>query len=118
MHGPLVPLVLIPRFTSYVGPGSYASVPLELSRYAFGSVTLWRGPLVGSSPTYRAYLETSRDGVVWDTVFPIGWDPGANNFEELPVAIMNRLFRIRVLLAGTGAAVTNWCTGSLELRVE
>ena len=122
MEGELVPVVLIPRFTTYIGSSAFASLALEVERFSGGSVSLWRGPLIGTgSPTFTAFMETSEDGVDWVSQNgATGYSPGANGF--LPVTLgtlglPRRLFRIRVVLTGTGVAVTCWCAGSLVRRL-
>ncbi len=117
MRGSLVPFILIPRFTSYVGAGSYPSVPIELSEYASGAVTLWRGPLLGTSPDCEVWFELSRDGTIWSPMPAVPFDPGDNGTVQCPVTTTNRLFRVRVELTGTNPAVTMWCAGALERRV-
>lgn len=118
MKGTLEPIVLIPRFTSYAGAGDYTTVAMELREYVTATVTLWRGPLLGTSPTFKFWFEYSRDGVTWAKEPVGGYDPGASAAMQISTGFPNRLFRIRVELGGTDPAVTCWCAGSIERRVE
>ncbi len=127
MEGELVPLVLIPRFTSYLcgTAREFVSVQLDVAEFQNALVSLWRGPLLGSGepgePTFTAYMETSQDGTVWTVTPPLssGHDPGANGTLALNVGFPHLKFlRIRIKLTGTGPAVTCWCTGFLQYRIE
>jgi hypothetical protein len=122
-RGELVPLVLVPRFTSYLGSAEYASVPLDVSAFSGGTATLWRGRLVGTGATFALYTETSHDGYVWSG-YPVGpggpvpYDPGDDASTEVGLAFAHRWFRVRLVLGGTDPGVTCWLTGLLEYRTD
>ncbi len=123
MAGDLVPFVMIPRFSSYFGTSEFATVALDISAYAGGSLTLWRGKLIGGG-TLKLYTETSHDGYEWFG-YPEGvggqpqpWDPGADASETVGIDVSRRYFRVRVVLTGTDPGVTCWCAGMLEYRVD
>lgn len=123
MAGAESALVLIPRFTSFVGEGEFATAPLDVSAFGSAQIELWRGPLVGSSSgaTFRAYLEESLDGVSWQppSLSAQAHDPGPSASLVLSHIFSLRWFRIRVVLAvtppGTGKpVVTCWAEGMLR----
>lgn len=123
MVGELVPLVLIPRFTSYFGTTEYATVPLDLSAFAGGGVTLWRGKMIGSGTGFAMYTENSHDCVKWfgyplAAGVPVPWQPGADSSMDVGLDLSRRWFRVRIVLTGTGPAVTCWCAGMLEYRID
>jgi hypothetical protein len=124
MIGALVPAVVLPRFTSYVGPGTFTTEPVPVDRFAMGRMLFWRGPLVGgaASNPFRTYFEESQDRVTWveaatsvsqpvttaDTVGPVG------------VIFWRKWFRVRVVLAADASGVVGvsmWMVGELQQRV-
>ncbi len=127
MKGEITPLVLIPRYSSFVGEQEFTTVPLDVSAYTNISVLIWRGPLVGTSsatpgsPYFRLYFDHSNDCVEWHTMPPPpadGSDPGADQVVAATPSDMYRYVRCRVHIAGTGVAVSTWCSGFLEKRVS
>lgn len=119
MIGELVPLVLIPRYTSFVGANEFTTTPFDAADFSTGSVRLWRGALLGTdSPTFLAFFETSNDKVVWTPQNPSGDDPGANSAMPITLALGRRWLRVRVVLTGTNPAVTCMCAGTLTRRVR
>ena len=122
MTGPLVPLVLLPRFSSFVGQGGYSTAPLEVEAFEGGIVVFWRGPLVGgavSSP-FTAHIEESHDALVWTTVTGTGPITTANAVGDFALGLKKRWLRVRVELAADNdgvVAISLWMTGSLRRRV-
>ncbi len=117
MVGELVPVVMVPRYTGMVGAQDFVTVPLEVSDYTGASLVVWRGPLIGTNPTFTVYMETSLDNVNWITS-PAGSDPGANTAALIAAPFSGRRwFRVRITLGGTAPGVTCWCAGHMELRV-
>lgn len=125
MVGPIVPVVLLQRITSYVGPGTFATAPLRVEEYDGAHVTFWRGPLVGgaASNPFRVWFEDSHDALTWVTIPPT--PPGfpittTNTIDSYPVPFSRRWFRIRVILAADANGVVGislWMAGVLERRV-
>lgn len=126
MSGAESALVLIPRFTSFVGEGERTSVPIDVSSYSSAQIELWRGPLFGSGDDtpakFRAYLEESLDGVTWQPPADVahGYDPGAEKSAVLSHMFTMRWFRIRVKVdIGSGFPPTTpmvscWAEGMLR----
>jgi hypothetical protein len=125
MVGELVPVVMLPRFTSYVGQGSFPTVPLDVEAYEFATVTFWRGPLVGgaASNPFRVYFEESHDAQTWTSAFTTPTPPvtTANATGSFTVVFAKRWFRIRTeLLADVNGVVgiSLWMAGGLQRRVK
>ena len=121
MIGELVPAVIMPRFTSYVGPGTYATVPLDVTEFPGGLVTFWRGPLVGgaASTPFQAIFEESQDAQVWRSTSP-GTVTTVNRSDPYAVLFGQRWFRVRVVLAADAngvVALSMWLSGAFERRV-
>ena len=122
MKGQAVPLVLIPRYTSYLGSGEFTTVPLDVTQYAQACVTFWRGGLWHASmgATFQAVFQVSHDADEWFTVNPPGTITTTNTYGTFEVALSRRWFRIKIDLAEDNRVVgiTCWATGLLERRIE
>lgn len=121
MAGELVPLVLVPRFTTYVGGAVYTTVALDVSAFGTLHLATWMGPLIGDAGTGAAVtaaaIQISEDGDDWETL--VSMIPGANQHHLLLAPLMKRFLRARVELAADAnnvVAVTCWSTGYLERR--
>ena len=123
MAGELVPLVMIPRFTTYVGAGDYVTVPLRIDNYQSVKITVWRGKLVGDPVTgagLSAIFQTSNDAEVWTDVSmtPVTTADGSTLVE---FATLERWLRLRLVLvedANHIVALTLWAVGFLEVREQ
>lgn len=125
MVGQLVPVVMLPRITSCVGPGSFPTVPMDVEAYELATLTFWRGPLVGGAAVdpFKVYFEESHDATTWTAAFttPIPPVTTANATGNFTVVFGKRWFRIRTeLLADANGvvAISMWMAGSLQLRVK
>jgi len=119
MAGLYVPLVMIPRFTSYVGAGTYTSVAMDVSEFAHFILTVWRGPLVsGTSPTFTMVFEESDDADVWSAFSGISTINTANANSVVESDLTRRWMRVKVTLAQSTStiAITCWAIGNLERR--
>ena len=118
LQGPLIPIVLIPRFTSYfntAGSRDFPSVALDVSAYVGGDVVIWCGPLLGtSSPTITVTAQDSEDGQNWSNLATGG---AGSTSAVMSLTLTRRWLRVLVTITGTNAAITCWCAGSLEQRV-
>lgn len=121
MIGKAVPLVLIPRYTTYVGESTFTTAPLRVSDYAMAYFTFWRGPLTGSGlgGTFKADFQLSHDGEVWvDAITQI---TSVDGYDDLEITLSRRLLRVKIELAvttGNTVGITCWATGLLERRIE
>jgi hypothetical protein len=118
LKGPLVPIVLIPRFTSYVSSMTtlYPSNPIDVMDYVGGTVVAGRGPVLGTGgPSVTIAIDESEDMVIWTNVVSIGLSTTST---EIDFTLTRRWMRVSVTLVGTNPAVTCWCAGSLERRVS
>ena len=118
MSGELVPLVLIPRFSTYTGAHSFYTIAMDVTEYAKAIVNVWRGDLAGAG-TFLISFEESTDQQNW-TVCTGGTaaDPGADTEAQYTATITKRWFRAKVAVTGTDPFVTCWAVGFLEMRLS
>lgn len=125
--GLAVPLIRIPRFTGFVGPGTYATAPLDASAYSAALVTLWRGPLVGdtgSGALFDCWFEESHDALTWTRIVPPPPAPVITTVDtsnDLGVPLSRRWLRIVVQLTADAddvVGITCWASGILEKRIQ
>lgn len=121
MIGALVPVVMLPRFTSYVGAGTFTTVPMSVEALDNAMLTFWRGPLIGgaASNPFGANFEESHDAVTWSEAAPPVTT--ANAIGGYAVPFRKRWFRIRVVLAADANGVVGislWMVGGAERRVD
>lgn len=117
MAGELVPLVLLPRYSTFVGAHSFTTIGMEASNYSKAIVGVWRGAMAGTAPTFAASFEESTDQNIWTTCAAgAGGDPGPDTEAQYQPTISKRWFRIKVILGGTNPSVSCWAIGFLEMR--
>jgi hypothetical protein len=126
MKGELVPVVMIPRYTSFVGEGSYITTPLLVSDFADGTLELWTGfiyPAAGAS--FTVYFEEAFDAELptsgWISCTSISPPTTQNSQVYVPLAFSKRYFRIRIVLTPDSTyglvAITCWAAGSFQKRI-
>jgi len=118
MAGELVPLVLLPRYTTYVGAHDFTTIAMEVTDYSSAIVNVWRGALTGTSPGFNIVFQESTDQSNWTTcgnTSPTN-DPGADREAQYTPNLTKRWFRVKVTLSGTDPAGSCWGIGFLELR--
>jgi hypothetical protein len=118
MAGELVPLVLLPRYTTLAGASDFTTVGMDVSDYVGAQLGCWRGSLIGSGgPTFAIVFEESTDQDTWTTCNSgSGGDPGAGTEAVYRPEFVKRWFRARVTLSGTNVSVSCWAVGFLERR--
>jgi hypothetical protein len=120
MAGEFVPLVLLPRYSTYAGASTFTTIGMEVSEYSSASVNVWRGKLLGTTPTFGVTFEESIDQLTWSTCTgtSAGVDPGEETEALYTATLKKRWFRIKVVLGGTSPAATCWAIGFLEKREQ
>src|SRR3989304_1558448 len=81
MAGELVPLVLLPRYTTYAGKVNadqyFTTIAMDVTQYTSAIVNTWRGKIVGpTTPGFKAWFRESTDQVVWSLCDGAPGDPG------------------------------------------
>jgi len=137
MAGELVPLVLLPRYTTLAGKaGDFATSAVDTTPYERALVTLWRGKIIGTvgppPPVpppwdFGFWLECSTDQVSWYPMQPQptpwdgtptdGWVLVENTQKQASVELPRRWLRYRVRLLNDDNIVSCWAVGHLLKRV-
>lgn len=122
--GAYVPLVMVPRFTSYVGAATYTTAPLDVSEFQKFIVTVWRGLLVGSVAGGAALFiqfewsdDADQDG--WFTFFGLSPLTTAGATDVVEAELTHRYLRLKVTLTDDATdvvALSCWASGHLERR--
>ena len=122
MAGALVPVVMVPRYTTLVGQpfGAFTTVPVEVTDPGRAILTLWRGP-VRSGVTFTVACEESADQEVWSTCSGtsiLTQSTLAANTEKVVMATLKRRWlRMRIAFSNpSGAQMTCWGVGHLDRR--
>jgi len=119
MAGELVPLVLLPRYSTYAGAADFTTIAMEVTDYETAIVNLYRGPLLGTGPTFAATLQESTDQQSWSDCSGTNtsaYDPGASTEGQMTATLKKRWFRIKVTLGGTAPVGSCWALGFLQMR--
>jgi hypothetical protein len=113
-----LPLVLIPRYTAYVGQGTYATIGLDVTMFESARITAWRGVFLGVGTSFRVTFQESDDQDTWVTCADTTPDMDLPEDTEVVVSptFSRRYFRIQGALAGPNAGVTCRATGFLVRR--
>lgn len=118
-QGKAVPVVMIPRFTTFVGPSPiYFTSPVRVEAYDQALITVYRGPISGSGGSVGfSFLEsTDRDPNYW-SIIDENVDPGSNAQTQVVATLTKRWFRMGIILGGTTPnGVTCWAQGFLLRR--
>lgn len=116
MAGSQIPLILIPRFTTFAGPEIYRGLPLDVTAFSRLTLTIWSGFQPGTSPVVTMWLQGSFDRQKWDDITSPPWAvaPGA----EIDVAndLTAPWVRYVLSVAGAGSMLTCWAQGFAILR--
>lgn len=117
MAGERVPVVLVPRFTTFVGASDFVPFVLDVTAYAALELTVWRAPLVGTTPIFRVFCYESIDRVLWSECSgPQGDEPPESVETPYVWQLTSRWLRLRLALGGTNPGVTCWAQGFLVRR--
>ena len=117
MAGNRIPLVLMPRFSSYNGANNFYTIGMDVTDYESAEINAWRGSMLGTGPTFALSFEESTDQVNWSTCTNgSGGDPGSNTEAQYVPTLSKRWFRVKLALGGTAPGVTCWAIGFLVQR--
>ena len=125
MAGELVPLVLIPRYTTYCGGNAteFVTIGMDVTQYQKAILQVWRGAIAGTSPDFNLSCQESSDQVNWTACAGTNvtdYDPTADTEGQAEATITKRWFRVKLTLSATETdnVVTCWVVGFLEERLS
>ncbi len=117
MAGELIPLVLIPRYTTYAGDSTFTTIAMDVTEYSKAIVNTWRGKLLDNAGSFSIAFEESTDQDSWTTCTgSTSADPGSETEAQYTPELKKRWFRAKVTLTGTSQGASCWAIGFLELR--
>ena len=119
MAGVYVPLVLIPRYTTYCGANGtdFTTIAMDVSDYDKAVMSFWRGAGLNLT-SITIDFEESMDQQFWTSCAggPFA-DPGAGVEGQFQPVLSKRWMRIKLTVASPSVAVvTCWCIGFLVQR--
>lgn len=121
MAGLNVPVVLIPRFTTYVGPTTCWSPPIPVAAYAAVAFDFWMATMNGTPAAgVQLDLQESNDNEAWDACAggsPWVKGPGTGQW-SLSGVLTRAWLRLGITPQGTQPGVTCWAQGFFERREQ
>jgi hypothetical protein len=122
MAGENVPLVMLPRYSTFVGElaAGFLTVAMDVSDYESAVLNIWRGRLP-TDTSMAITAQESTDQETWTICAGTNcsdFDPGQNAEGQMTATLAKRWFRLKVVLAQDGGypQVTCWAVGFLEQR--
>lgn len=116
MSGVMVPLVLVPRYTTYAGPADFTTIGVDVTEYSEASIAVWRGNLAGAPGTFALNFQGSLDQKTWGNLLGSDQDPGALTEVLYEFQLKLPYLRMILKLTGTDAVVTAYACGYLRAR--
>jgi hypothetical protein len=117
MLGRAVPLVLVPRFTTYVKDGEFPSIGVDVTPFGSAVVHVWRGRLIGTLPGVTARFEESIEQESWTACDGgASFSPAQLAVTTKTLALAKRYLRVVFALTGTDVALTAHVFGYLVPR--
>ena len=109
-------VVLVPRFTSFVGVRTFVSQPMSVRRFVSAWLTAWRSDGIGS-PSVQVAVEQSTDLLSWYSAGTAA-QPAANDEDSEQLNFDADWMRVVVTVGGTDPAVTVWAVGDFVAREQ
>jgi len=118
-EGEQVPLVLLPRWTTFAGANTFVTVGLEVTDFDKAVVNVYVQPGAGTTPTFTVSFEESTDQDNWSACSGGTATAVTPSIEtQFTPTITRRWFRIKVTLGGTNPVMSCWAIGFLQMRVS
>ncbi len=109
-------VVLLPRYSTFAGSGTFTTLPINVTAYDSISVAAWRGKMEPDG-TFSFKIEASVDRENW--VVLAGSDPGADTELLFGANLTKPWLRGRTEVNDTGSGfpvVSAWAVGELYRR--
>jgi hypothetical protein len=108
-------IVLIPRYTSLVGPGTFYFPAVNVREFCHADVSFWRGNEFGIIGVLQVRLEASPDLATWSELASFTAAAGSEDCEPVNLT-MDWLRPVVCVQGGTYPAFTCWSVGDFERR--
>ena len=128
MAGELVPLVMIPRYSTYATAPlvstALATIGMDVTDYQSVILNVWRGWILGGggtvTTTFTVTCQESTDQQNWTTCGgSLATGVVTENAErQFNATLSKKWFRLKIELAGDAPVVTCWAVGFLEDRLK
>lgn len=124
MAGLSVPVVMVPRFTTFCGGVAFETMAIDISRYSGAELTVWRGEMAGTSPAFKVTFQESTDGTAgsWtDCTGGAQTSVSEDSQTQFALTFTKRLFRALIELETSDSTIpvgTGWISGFFEQRVS
>jgi hypothetical protein len=108
-------VILIPRYTSFVGIGTFYMAPVNVRDFCQAEVSFWRGGHIGTLGTPSVVLEESPDLATWRDLATFRTSEGTEEVQSVALAV-DWLRVVVKVTTGAVPAFTCWSTGNFERR--
>jgi len=107
--------IIVPRFTSFAGAGTFATAPLNVRAFSEAYfMFLHVGVLTGTADD--VYVQESHDLETWTDIGAALPSFSYTNDEAELRSLRLEWMRLRIVLSGTDPAMTCWCVADLIRR--
>ena len=107
-------IVLVPRFSSFVGARTFTTPPLSVAGVASATIAAWRGAALGTSVTFSIVVQQSHDLQMWSDLTTLS--PSANAEATAAVSFTMSWMRLSITLGGGTPVVNCWAVGDFLPR--
>lgn len=111
MAGLQVPIILIPRFSTFVGPEIYRGLALDVTAFSRLTLTAWSGFQPGASPTVTMTVQGSFDRQQWDDINVPAWSLAPGTEIDVSADLSAPWLRYVLVVSGAGSMLTCWAQG-------
>jgi hypothetical protein len=108
-------IVLIPRYTSFVGLGTFYLPPVRVRDFCSADISFWRGVAMGTGLNLLVKIEESPDLSLWRDLATFG-TTAAVEFDESMEFTTDWIRAGVFVIGGTAVAFSAWMVGEFERR--
>jgi hypothetical protein len=107
-------VILLPRYTTLVGATDFITAPINVRPYATANISVWRGAMLGTTPTFSLVIQESPDLTEWSTLE--SYSTGAGSEDTKSVTFTMDWIRVKVTIGGAQPGVSCWAVGEFARR--
>ena len=107
-------IILLPRFTSFAGSGTFLTAPMNVRAYHEALIQFDVVATLGTTgPTISACVQESPDLEYWQDI-----GPALTHNDSVPKAFRFEWIRLKVTVSGADPGFTGWCVGNFVRRMS